>query len=121
MKTELTLLALLFSLGAMAQSADSLSKWKFTKFTADSVSTSAIQTYGVTSGSLYAIQSPKLPRTVKAGLMIANKSFSGRPRICIGTVIINADYSNTFFDHKMRPIDRKRILWAHEIKEGQSY
>jgi len=64
----------------------------------------------ITSNEYNLIQ---LPDTFRVALMIANKRASGRPRICIGKAIQNKDYTNTFFDHKNRLIDRKRVLWAY--------
>ena len=54
----------------------------------------------------------QMPDTFRVALMIANKRASGRPRICIGKAIQNKDYTNTFFDHRNKLIDRKRVLWA---------
>lgn len=58
-----------------------------------------------------------IPDTFKVALMIANKRYNGRPRICVGTAVRNKDYTNTFFDHKNRLIDRKRVLWAYQLPD----
>lgn len=121
MKHLLTTALLLFSIGVMGQTTTNLKIGSGLKYNGDGkierldtaiTNKWTSSTYG---SGYYSLYKPKYPDTVKAGLMIANKRMTGKPRICIGTVIKHPNYTYTFFDHRMRLVDKKRILWAYQI------
>jgi len=119
MKTSLTTILLFLSIGVMGQTAPSFKIGSGLKYNGDGkierLDTAITNKWSSNNSNHYSLYEPKYPDTVKAGLMIANRRMTGKPRICVGTVIKHPDYTYTFFDHRMRLVDKKRILWAHQI------